>query len=328
MSKQKLLYREQDYANFLCGWIRPIVDRHFELVPFEPGRSYSNDHAIYTTYQQDFYNQNRSAWFRDLEFRGHRVIIDHLLDGDVDMPSEPDGARLTIRSPHWMWYSTAMRASCDGYDRYRPNTGLTHDFLMLMNKQRAHRDRMAQALTPQLTTARWSYVERDRPLDDPTERSGPVFWEFYMNPQWYDSTRFSVIVESWMRSDAWFRSPTGRNYKTEVSEKIYKPLAWFHPFVLAGSIDTLKFIRSQGFETFDHLWSESYDTVTVDNDRLEAVIDLVKDVVPQHNRHSGAWDAVTQEKLRHNHHRFFDLSLVIERFETEILDEIKRFTCA
>ena len=171
-------------------------------------------------------------------------------------------------------------------------------------------------------------MERDRPLDDPTERSGPVFWEFYMNPQWYDSTRFSVVVESWMRSDAHFRSPTGRNYKTEVSEKIYKPLAWFHPFVVAGSIDTLKFIRSQGFETFDHLWSESYDSITTDSARLDAVIDLVRDVVNQHNCRSGAWDSITWEKLQHNHHRFFDQRLVVERFHREILDEIEAFVCA
>jgi hypothetical protein len=135
-------------------------------------------------------------------------------------------------------------------------------------------------------------------------------------------------VESWMRSDAWFRSPTGRNYKTEVSEKIYKPLAWFHPFVVAGSVDTLKFIRSQGFETFDHLWCENYDSVTVDSARLAAVIDLVRDVVQQHNRHSAAWDTVTQEKLHHNHHRFFDLTLVTQRFENEILAEIQEFICA
>jgi hypothetical protein len=328
MARPRLIYRDEDYANFLCGWYRCIVEQRFELIPYEPGRAYPQDHAIYTTYQQDYYNQNRSAWFRELESRGHRVVIDHLLDGDVDMASELDGSRLTVRSPHWMWYSTAIRAVHDGYHTYRPNTHLTHDFLMLMNKQREHRDRIAAALSPELVTARWSYVERDRPLDDPTERSGPVFWEFYMNPQWYDSTRFSVVVESWMRSDAHFRSPTGRNYKTEVSEKIYKPLAWFHPFVVAGSIDTLKFIRSQGFETFDHLWSESYDSITTDSARLDAVIDLVRDVVKQHNCRSGAWDSITWEKLQHNHHRFFDQRLVVERFHREILDEIEAFVCA
>ena len=327
MSKQKLLYREQDYANFLCGWLRPLVEDVFDLVAYDPTQKYSQDYAVYTTYQQDYYKQNASAWFRQLEDNGHPIIIDHLLDGDVDTASEYDGNRLTIRSGHWMWYSTAIRAVDDGYDRYRPQRNITHDFLMLMNKQREHRDRVARELANELTHARWSYVEGGRPLDDPTERSSLVFWEFYMNPQWYDSTRFSLVVESWMRSDPWFSAPTGRSYKTEVSEKVYKPLAWYHPFIVFGSVDTLKFIRSQGFETFDNLWDESYDQATTDAGRFDQVVQLVKDILPTHNRMSGSFDSLTEEKLAHNHARFFDMSLVHDRFRNEILREIEEFIC-
>ena len=327
MALPQLIYRDEDYGNFLCGWFRNIIDSRFQLVPFESGRTYDKNAAIYTTYQVDFYNQNTNAWFRNLEKQGHRVIIDHLLDGDVDLPHEYDGSRLTIRSPHWMWYSTAIRAVSDGYHKYTPQPNLSHDFLMLMNKRRAHRDQVQEALSQQLEHARWSYVEAGRPLDDPGERSSNVFWEFYTNPQWYDSTRFSLVVESWMRSDAWFAKPGGRNYKTEVSEKIYKPLAWYHPFVVLGSVDTLKFIRSEGFETFDNLWDESYDQTTTDAGRFDRVVQLVKDILPNHNRFSGELDKITQEKLRHNHYHFYNMDLVHERFNTEILDVIEEFVC-
>jgi len=318
----KLIYREQDYCNFIAGWIRPLAEERFQLVPWDPTARYGPGHAVLSTFQQDF---DARAWFRPLEQQGLPVIIDHLWDSDAATQHRYLGHKLELRSGNWVWYEMSLRATSDGYHQYRPNRQLTHDFLMLMNKQREHRDRIAEKLSVELETARWSYVDRGRLIGDDNERATPVFWEFYMNPQWYDTTRFSVVVESWMRSDPWFLSPTFPNYKTEVSEKVYKPLAWFHPFVVVGSVDTLSFLRQQGFETFDNLWDESYDTVAGDWARFDAAVSLIKTVVREHNRHSAPFDAVTDEKLAHNHHRFFDMTRVQQGIRNEILDPIEEF---
>lgn len=322
-SKPRLIFREEDYPNFNNGWIRPLVEKWFDMVEYDPAEKYHAADTVLASFTEDFLPD---AWFRGLEQAGHRVIIDHLLDSDVDTPSRRlNPTKLQVRNGNWIWINTALRDISVGYDLYRPNRSYTHDFLCLMHKLRDHRDRVMQDLAPELETARWSYVERNKFIGDPQERSTGVFWEFYMNPQWYDSTCWHLVVESWMRSDGWFVVPKLPNYKTEVSEKSYKPLAYFHPFVIIGSVDTLSFLRRQGFETFDNLWSESYDSVPKDSDRLDTVLRQVKDIVKIYNRHWVGWDSITQEKLEHNHARFYDRDIVETMFRDEIIRDLQEF---
>ena len=325
-NRPRLIFRIDDHPNFNQGWIRPLVEQRFEMIEWQPDIVYQDDDIVLATFQQDFVPD---AWFRPMERQGHRVIIDHLYDSDVDTPSlRLAPHKLELRSGNWMWYRTALLAAHFGYDQYRPSRAYTHDFLCLMNKIRDHRDRVMRDLGGELTHARWSYVDRGREIGDANERATPVFWEYYMNPQWYDSTCWHLVVESWMRGDAWFRNQTHPNYKTEISEKSYKPLAYFQPFIIIGSVGTLAFLRRQGFETFDHLWSEQYDVIQSDHARLEAVLMQVKEVVKTYNRYSPAWDRVTEKKLQHNHERFFDLDLVRQKFDDEIMGDLQEFVHA
>ena len=323
MSKPKLIYRSEDYPNFTQGWIRPLVDPWFEMEHWDSSKTYDPSVLVLTTYQQDFDPQ---SWYRPLEQRGHRIIVDHLFDSDVEILSRPiHDRKLDLRSPHWMWYRTALLMNNFGYDQYQPCPAYTHDFLCPMNKLRDHRDRVMTDLSPELATARWSYVERGHDIGDPNERNGDIYWAYYNNPQWYDSTPWSLVVESYMRGDPRLTNPSDKNFFTEISEKSYKPLAYYHPFIVVGSAYTLRFMHSQGFETWENLWDESYDSVMRDSERLDTVLEHVRDVVKTYNRHWTGWDSVTQQKLAHNHARFFDLNLVRLRFQNEIIGDILEF---
>jgi hypothetical protein len=323
MSKIKLIYREQDYPNFSQGWIEPLVLKHFAFELWDPNQKYSKDTVVLATYQQDF---DPNAWFRPFEQAGHRIVIDHLFDSDVDTPSHLlHENKLDLRSGHWLWYRTALLTSNFGYDQYRPQLKYTHDFLCLMNKVRDHRDRVMNELAPELSSARWSYVDRGHNIGDPQEHMTEMFWAYYMNPQWYNSTCWHLVVESYVRSDAWFRSPSHPNYRTEISEKSYKPLAYFQPFITVGSEGTLAWLHKEGFETFNNLWSEDYDLIDNDERRVSTVIQQVRDVVLTYNRHSTGWDKLTQDKLEHNHARFFDLETIKRRFDQEIIGDMMEF---
>jgi len=72
-------------------------------------------------------------------------------------------------------------------------------------------------------------------------------WE---NHKPYLDTYFSIVTETA------FLSPTGY-----VSEKTWKPIAFFHPFILVGNPGSLKFLREYGFKTFSPFIDESYDDV-------------------------------------------------------------------
>jgi xylose isomerase len=87
----------------------------------------------------------------------------------------------------------------------------------------------------------------------------------------------------------------------------------------------LQFLRNQGFETFDNLWPESYDTVQQDRQRADTVFELVRDIVKIYNKNYTGWDRETTQRLEHNHNRFFDIDLITQKFHNEIIGDIQEF---
>lgn len=322
MLKPKLIFRSQDNTGFGQGWIMPIVQDHFDLTEYDPAATYSTQDAVLTVYQTEF---EPDPWWKPLEESGHKIILDHLWDSDVDTPSLVVNNRLVLRNPNWLWYRECLHYTSGGYNLYQPQKDVQYSFLMLMNKQREHRDRMLVELDPLLHKSLYSYVDRGIRIPGDQDGLGPdqMYWLYYMNPDWYNSTAFSVVVESWMRTMPWVRNPEVPNYRTEVSEKIFKPLAYFHPFVCVGSEGTCRYLQREGFETFDNLWSESYDTVLDDSERFTAAIETI--YTADRDYASGNFDSLTWDKMRHNNARFFQRDLVVERFTSEIIQDIFNF---
>ena len=324
MKKPKLYYREQDYPCFNLAWVRPWVDQHFDMVLWCPESRLRSEDTVLTVYQREF---EADAWYRPLEQAGHRILVDHLWDSDTDTEHRLiTDRKLELRSPHWSWYSSVLHDHSQGYDQWSRQPAWSWDLLCLMNKQRPHRDCVARYLTEHQPRARWSYVERGRSIGDDSERSGSVYWCFYNSAEWYNSTPWSLVVESWMRGNAWFAAPEYPNYRTEISEKSYKPLAYWHPAVTVGSEGTLRFLRSEGFETWDNLWDESYDAIASDEDRLTAVLELVTQVTRDRGP-AQDWDRETLARLAHNRARYWDLDLVHSRFVREIMEPVQEFVC-
>ena len=322
-AKIKLLYRQEDYVNFTQGPVAHLVQRYFDLVEYDSGVKYNHADTVILTVFWRAKNPS-TAWWYPFQQQGFRIISDHLYDSDVDTASRLiNPLMLELRCGNWMWYNSALASVQAGYDQYSPQRDVRYSFIMLMNKIREHKDRVAAELAPLLEHARWSYVERNRDIGDPGENDPTKIWHLYMSPDWYDTAAFSVVVESWMRTDWWTANPRHPNYRTEVSEKIFKPVAYYHPFVCYGSEGTCRYLQREGFETFSNLWSEEYDTVLNDNQRFEAVTPVVFDAVKNYS--TARYDALTKQKLDHNKHHYFDTALIHHRFQTEIIDVIQEF---
>ena len=316
----KLIYHESEHPCFEQHIIRAVLGDDFTLELYDATRQYSpTGSAVLTTHVGYLKNQK---WYASLLESGLKLIVDHLWDSDVDTESSVQDNTLILRNPSWCWIHSCLFAHSANYHEYTRSATHKNTFLMLMNKLRPHRDRALTALAPVLDSALYSYVERGRDLPDDI-RSGPLFWEYYVNPSWYNDTAFSVVVESYMRSDAYFANPEVPNYRTEVSEKIFKPLAYSHPLIVYGSEGTLRYLHREGFETFSNLWAESYDTVQNDALRFAEVTQTVLEAVNTHG--TGNFDAITQEKLAHNSARFFDRALVVDRFTNEIMRDVREF---
>jgi hypothetical protein len=95
--------------------------------------------------------------------------------------------------------------------------------------------------------------------------------------------------------------------------------------VVYGSLGTLEYLRREGFETFDNLWDESYDLVESDQGRHNVVTELILDNVARFRSGNIGIDSYTEQKLQHNHARFFDRDQVLQRFEKEIIGDLQKF---
>jgi hypothetical protein len=66
--------------------------------------------------------------------------------------------------------------------------------------------------------------------------------------------------------------------RTHITEKTFKAMALEMPFVLVAAAGSLEYLREYGFQTFDGILDESYDTETDDIKRIERVAKLLKDL--------------------------------------------------
>jgi hypothetical protein len=123
-------------------------------------------------------------------------------------------------------------------------------------------------------------VERYRdpvfgPITDRTYLKQELFrqeWgEIYLEPRAYIDTYFSVVTETVCAESMY-------SFRTE---KIAKPLAMGHPFVVASTPGFYRDLRQLGFRTFDHVIDESFDSIQNAQDRMDRITDIVADLCAQ-----------------------------------------------
>ena len=91
--------------------------------------------------------------------------------------------------------------------------------------------------------------------------------EIYLKPDPYVDTYFSLVTETVFNHPYSF-----------FTEKIAKPLAMGHPWIVAGNYGYYRDIKKLGFKTFGHLIDESFDTIDSSQDRIERIAKVVDDL--------------------------------------------------
>lgn len=272
-------------CSFNADWLVDIVDQYLRFEPWDQSKTYAPGTLFYLNVL-DFGNRTGHDFCAELVDRGFKVIIDNLWE--VDPGPVPGTHRITC--DRWFWYNESLWYQYLGHDRYQPVPAWKHLALMPMNKQRPHRDDFVQRIN--LDRMLWSYVAAGTQLPGDGDMTN---WntQRYMNPEWYDQTYMSMVVETFVR-------PASKYTPTFITEKTFKPIAFQHPFVVYGNRGTLRTLRNWGFETFDNLWDESYDELVNNDARRDAVIDILNHIEPC--KHT----TETQRRLEHNHRLFFD----------------------
>jgi hypothetical protein len=94
--------------------------------------------------------------------------------------------------------------------------------------------------------------------------------EIYLQAEPYIDTYFSLVTETVVEQPWPFRT-----------EKIAKPLAIGHPFIVATSPGYYRDLHRLGFQTFGHVIDESFDSIEHHQDRMDRIITVVQDLCQQ-----------------------------------------------
>ena len=142
-------------------------------------------------------------------------------------------------------------------------------------------------------------------LYDPTTHHHPYVdhWSMIQTVSHYLQTWFHVAVETSIfdsrQKHPFASTPIEFNF---VTEKTFRPIKAFQPFVIFSMPGALQDLKQLGFRTFDQFWSEDYDNILDVQQRLEAVVDVIKTLC---NLPSDTWLQMYKDMqpiLEHNHH--------------------------
>ena len=134
-------------------------------------------------------------------------------------------------------------------------------------------------------------------------------WE---NCKPYMDSYFSIVTET----D--FTNPTGY-----VSEKLWKPISFFQPFILVGNPGSLKFIKEFGFKTFSPLIDESYDEETNAMHRFAMIESEMVRLGKMSKEDIHTWYWHMEDIYTHNYNLFMDYAKNYNNFNKEFLSVLK-----
>jgi hypothetical protein len=92
----------------------------------------------------------------------------------------------------------------------------------------------------------------------------------------YENTDIEVVLETLFDDTRW-----------HLTEKILRPIACGQPFILVATAGSLEYLRGYGFQTFESVWSESYDKISDPALRLELIAGIMKTIT--------SWDIETRD---------------------------------
>jgi hypothetical protein len=194
---------------------------------------------------------------------------------------------------------------------------------MQLSLPRADRDVLYHMMEPILHRGLYSYRSRGVFLPDDVDASKVPNWQRYTNFDWINRCNLTLIVESNLDDELITGFSITKNDQWFLCEKTYKPIAYGHPFLQAGTCGNLDHVRQLGFETFPELWDESYSDLPHYTDRIRAIIDII-----QTFNYATLLKSTVQEKIRHNQERFFDTNLTAKFLTETITDPILEFANA
>ena len=334
------------WTDLNSSYLEWILQDKFDLAIFNPTNTYNKETDILVITRLESFNLESLKKYLD---QGFRLLIVNLWEARPFVLSKDFlpyldnilvvlgckfpfnyGWKNVLAVPRWFWYNESLWYTCDKnfqYQNYVPNRKNTKLFFMPIRRSKPFRTQVVERLTEFLDDAVWSYVERwNDGLHLPTREENLVArigWDRQFEPNWYDDTYFTLAVETYVGQTTVENEMKGLvsdqagPCELFVTEKTFKPIAHQHPFLVCGMKGTLAFLKENGFETYDHIFDESYDTLDFFDARLNGLYDNIKNF----NKEKYL-DPLTEKKIKHNYNRFYDRSAVLAGVNTDLIEPV------
>ena len=320
-------FTEDIFNHMLTPKFTQVISDTFDVETFEVGKTYNKNSTVFCA-SVHYYDINKVV-INNLIDLGYKLVIEHLHETGLGEGCNFTDNVLTlacglvgsanVHVPMFFWYDLYKPWDrpnpVTNYKRLVRKNNFDKKFLMLMNNVAPFRDQIYTKFNDMLDDGYYSYYQRgirifgDKELAVELPHSS---WDRYVNVKWYNQTHFSVVVETDMISDN----------NIFLTEKTMKPLALRHPFITLGNTGSLGLLKSAGFETFENIFDEAYDSMPDYLDRIDHVYKQVKNY-----NHSG-YSKLTEDKIEHNYNLFYNDAEVARRFKQDIIDPILEFANA
>ena len=291
--KIKLILRQEEFTSFTSYYLENFWRSFFDISYYDPNLTYDKNRTLFAVWWQNA----DSEWPQQLRDAGYKVVVDNLWE----QPTHRSDF-YWIENKFAFWWNESLWWHAMGYSSYTPNKDLKYSALLQIRRPSDIRNKIVDYFENCLDSMLWSYSARNKKLPNDVEEGNMS--QRFMHPDWYNNTYCSLVVE------------TSQQLPVYVTEKSYKPIAYFHPFMIIGSPGTLSFLKQAGFETFENLFDESYDEVQDLDQRLKIIKSNLSGI-SMHN-----YDKLTQDKLNYNHQKFFDINYVKKSMISNIVNPL------
>jgi len=108
--------------------------------------------------------------------------------------------------------------------------------------------------------------------------------------------------------------------KIHLTEKVFKPIVAKMPFLLFAGAGNLAYLRSYGFKTFGDFWDESYDSITNNVDRFNAIMDVLTHLCSLPHSKLAEMKIAMSDILEYNFNHFYKTlrPIVVDEFTTNL----------
>lgn len=300
----------------IADFWRDRFEKYFDLEIYDENKTYDKQQHIF--WQTKF--DKKIGWTDKFSDLGFKIIVDNLWD--FFGTSEIKENTLMLQSHNFIFANESIWYKWLNYQNLHFNRSPDKFFLCLMRLVRPHREMLYEKISKYDDDALISFVGKNKLLYGDVAKDDGRF-QRNVNPDWYNRTNFSIVSET---------SISDSNF---ISEKIFKPFAFKHPFVVWGPPNIFKKIKSLGFETFSHIIDETYESIPQQskldylsgNLRLNKLVDLIDNLHKEFKTSKMLFsDTRSKEILEHNYNLFYSEVLINSIVEKEIFQPMIEFS--